>query len=450
MSGELIVRGLRVVLDDGVGPAALHIEGGRIVAISGYDEIPREAEAFEAGKSVVMPGLVDTHVHVNEPGRTAWEGFASATRSAAAGGITTLIDMPLNCVPPTINADALEEKRAAARGQCWIDVGFWGGVVPGNASELEPLARAGVVGCKAFLVPSGVDEFPHVGKDELSRALAILGEAGLPLLVHAELPGPIEEAEAALSGSSTDYATFLASRPRTSENLAIALMIELCAESGAPVHIVHHSSADALPLLRAAKAQGLPITAETCPHYLHLTAEDIAAGATQFKCAPPIREAENRERLWDGLASGVLDMIVSDHSPCTAALKHLETGDFMTAWGGIASLQLTLPIAWTEARTRGFDVEELARWMCRRTAELAGLGDRKGRIAVGHDADLCIWRPESSFRVDPEALFHKNPVTPYAGELLYGSVEATLLAGEVIYHERRFGDEPRGKLIKRS
>ena len=387
MAESLILRGLRVATPQGIGPAAVHIEKGRIAAIVGFDDLPREAVPIEAGKSLVMAGLVDTHVHINEPGRTEWEGFASATRAAAAGGITSLVDMPLNSIPATTDVAALETKRAAAEGSLAVDVGFWGGVVPGNAAALRPLIEAGVLGFKAFLVPSGVEEFPHVGPAELRTALAILGESGVPLLVHAELPGPIERAEAALAGSPQNYQTFLASRPRRAEVEAIALLADLCRETGAPVHIVHLSSADALEILAAAKDEGLPMSAETCPHYLHLSAEAIAAGATEFKCAPPIREAENRERLWEGLAMGTIDMIVSDHSPCTAALKQPTTGDFLAAWGGIASLQLTLPLVWTEMRARGLDVAELLRWMSSRP------GGARGPLLQGQPPSRCRRRP---------------------------------------------------------
>lgn len=448
---DKIVRGRRVVTDAGAGPAAIHIAGGVITAVAGHEEVPEGCPVVEAGDAVVMPGIIDTHVHVNEPGRTEWEGFASATRAAAAGGVTTLVDMPLNSVPPTTTVAALESKRQAAAGQCWIDVGFWGGVVPGNRDHLDPLMAAGVLGFKCFLVDSGVAEFGHVGEAELTAALPILAHAGRPLLVHAELPGPIEQAQAAWppagAAERRRYATYLASRPRAAEDQAIEFMIRLCRRTGAPVHIVHHASADALAALRQARDEGLPVTAETCPHYLHFAAEDIPDGATAFKCAPPIREAENRERLWEALAAGVLDSVVSDHSPCTPALKRMDRGDFHDAWGGISSLQLGLSVMWTEARARGLSLAHLARWMSTAPARLAGIDAFKGRIAAGYDADLVIWDDEATYRVDPADLHHCHKVTPYHGQALRGRVLATYVRGEPVFDRGTFAATPAGRLL---
>jgi allantoinase len=368
--------------------------------------------------------------------------------------------MPLNSIPPTTTVAGFRAKLAAAHGQCYVDVGFWGGVVPGNSGELTPLLTEGVVGFKCFLIHSGVDEFPNVTEDDLREALPELARLGALLIVHAEVPGPIsrtgipachspEEKEPRTDRNvgTTAYATFLASRPRAAEDEAVALMIKLGREFGARVHIVHHSSADALPMLREGKAAGLKLTAETCPHYLTFAAEEIADGATEFKCCPPIRERENREELWSALGSGTIDMIVSDHSPCPPEMKLRESGDFLCAWGGISSLQLRLPAVWTEASRRGYSVEDLARWLCSAPAELVGLEGRKGLIAVGYDADLVIWNPAKQFRVEGEALHHRHKLTPYQGRILDGIVEKTFLRGRKIYDDGKFIAEPQGLLL---
>lgn len=445
---NLVVRGRQVVLPDSIGPAAIHIAGDTIAAITDYETVPSGCELIQADHdSIVMPGLVDTHVHVNEPGRTSWEGFRTATRAAAAGGTTTLIDMPLNSIPPTTTAKGLEEKLNAARDQCYVDVGFWGGVVPGNTDELGPLFDAGVVGFKCFLIHSGVDEFPNVTESDLRAAMPVLTELGAVLIVHAEVPGPINEASAE---DPRQYGTFLRTRPRAAENEAVELMISLSREFKTRVHIVHHSSADALPALRAAKAEGVRISAETCPHYLALAAEEIPEGATEFKCCPPIRERENCEQLWSALKDQTIDMIVSDHSPCPSEMKLRDSGDFLAAWGGISSLQLRLPIVWTEARRRGFSLRDVATWLCAAPAALVGLQHRKGALASGCDADVVIWNPDRQFRVEGEKLQHRHKLTPYEGRLLEGVVERTFLRGRQIYVDGEPGERPQGTLIQTS
>jgi allantoinase len=450
-AADLIVRGRRVVTPEGERAAAIHVRGGVIAAISGFDEIASGAPVHEAGDFVVMPGLVDTHVHINEPGRTEWEGFSSATRAAAAGGVTTLIEMPLNSIPATTTAAALREKVAAAAGKLWVDTGFWGGVVPGNPEELQALWNAGVFGFKCFLVPSGVNEFAHVTDADLRFALPRLAALGAPLLAHAELPEPIEKAVASLAknASPRKYATWLAARPRDAENEAVALLLRLGGEFGARIHIVHVSSADALALLRGAKEAGGAVTAETCPHYLTFAAEEIADGATEFKCAPPIRERENREKLWQGLSDGTLDFIATDHSPCPPAMKLPEEGDFLRAWGGIASLQFSLPAVWTETRRRGYAVTHLAKWLCERPAQLAGLAGKKGAISVGCDADFVIWDADAEFHVEPAQLHHRHKLTPYAGRELVGRVEATFLRGRKIFERGEFAVGPVGHVLQR-
>jgi allantoinase len=449
-SSNLIIRSRRVVMAETIAPASVHVRDGIITRLGEWDEAPEQSPIADAGDAVVMPGLVDAHVHVNEPGRTEWEGFATATRAAAAGGVTTLVDMPLNSIPPTTTLEGFKEKLAAAQGQCRIDVAFWGGVVPGNTRELEPLLKTGVRGFKCFLVHSGVDEFPHVTETNLLEAMPELARLDSVLLVHAELGEPIENAAAELTGSDPkDYRTFLKSRPRASENEAIDLMTRLCRATGARVHIVHHSSSDALPTLRAAREEGLPLTVETCPHYLTFAAEEIPDGATHFKCCPPVRERENREKLWQALADGVIDMVVSDHSPCTPNLKLAETGDFLEAWGGIAALQFSLPVIWTQAEKRGFGLREITRWMSGAPAKLAGLDKRKGRLAIGYDADIVIWHPEKEFKIVPEIIQFRHKLTPYSGMNLRGVVEATYVRGTKVYGNGKFAASATGALLTR-
>jgi allantoinase len=452
-STSLVIRGRQVILPGSIAPAAIEITDGVITALTSYETVTVGREVIEVtDDSVIMPGLVDTHVHVNEPGRTEWEGFATATRAAAAGGVTTLIDMPLNSVPATTTLAGLKTKLEAARHQCHVDVGFWGGVVPGNAHELAALFAEGVVGFKCFLVHSGVDEFANVVEADLRQALPELARLGAVLIVHAELPGPIEVAArtAVEAGEARQYKTFLQTRPRAAEDAAVGLMIALSQEFDARVHIVHHSSADSLTMLTEAKRAGVKITAETCPHYLTFAAEQIPDGATEFKCCPPIRERENREQLWAALGDETIDMIVSDHSPCPPEMKLKETGDFLAAWGGISSLQLRLPVVWTEAQRRGFSLQDLSRWLCSAPAKLVGLDKRKGAIAVGFDADLVVWNPSGQFKVEGAALHHRHKLTPYEGMTLSGVVEKTFLRGEKIYDGGELVAEPRGIFLDRT
>ncbi len=447
---DLVLRGRRVIADGAMGPAAVHVRGGVIAAVTGYDQVLAGVPVEDVGDAVLMPGLVDTHVHINEPGRAEWEGFDTATRAAAAGGVTTLVEMPLNSIPATTTAASFQAKLYAARDRLHVDVGFWGGVVPGNADDLGPLWDAGVLGFKCFLCPSGVDEFCHVVEDDLRAAMPVLARLGAPLLAHAELPEPLVRAALAVAElDPRSYAVYLASRPPDAERQAIELLIRLCRETGARVHVVHLSDADSLPLLRKARAAGLPVTVETCPHYLHFSAEEIRDGATDHKCAPPIRERENRERLWDALGAGDIDLIVTDHSPCPPQMKGLDTGDFLRAWGGIASLQLTLSVAWNGARERGYTPVDLVRWMCEAPARLAGLERRKGAIAAGCDADFVVWHPDAEFTVDPAKLHHRHPVTPYAGAALPGVVAATYLRGRKIYDRGQPLAGPAGRILLR-
>jgi allantoinase len=447
---DLVVRGRRVVTGGGIVPAGVHVRGGVIEKVTGYDQVPAIGRVVEAGDAVVLPGLVDTHVHVNEPGRAEWEGFASATRAAAAGGVTTIVDMPLNSLPPTISVASLQAKRAAAAGKCQVDVGLWGGIVPGNRDGLEALAAAGVLGFKAFLVDSGVPEFPAVEPPDLEAAMGVLADLGALTIVHAEAPGPIAAATAAAAGDDPRaYRTWLRSRPDRAEAEALAAVAELSGRLGARAHVLHLSSAEALDPLRRARAEGVPISAETCPHYLVLAAEEVPDGATVFKCAPPIRSAANRERLWAALAGGDLSLVCSDHSPCPPARKRLDDGDFMAAWGGISSLQLGLAVVWSAARRRGHTLADLAEWMCAGPARLVGLDHRKGAIAPGRDADLVLLDPDATFTVDPASLYHRHPATPYAGRVLHGVVRATYLRGQIAWDATGPATDPRGRLLAR-
>lgn len=441
---ELVLRSTRVITPEGPRPASVTVSGGTITAVLPHDApVPPGARLEDVGDCAVIPGLVDTHVHVNDPGRTHWEGFWTATRAAAAGGITTLVDMPLNSLPPTTTVDHLRVKQEVAADKAHIDVGFWGGALPDNTADLRPLHDAGVFGFKAFLSPSGVDEFPHLGQVEFARALEEIAAFDGLLIVHAEDPHHLE---AAPQQGGPKYADFLASRPRGAEDTAIAHLIEHARRLHARVHVLHLSSSDALPLIAKAKADGVRITAETCPHYLTLTAEEVPDGASEFKCCPPIREAANQDLLWQALADGTIDCVVTDHSPSTADLK---TADFATAWGGISGLQLSLAAVWTEARARGYALEDVVRWMSARTAALVGLDGRKGAIAPGHDADFAVLAPDETFIVDPQTLQHRNRVTAYAGKTLYGVVKSTWLRGERIHARGEF-DEPKGRLLTRT
>jgi allantoinase len=430
------------------------VANGRIESVTRHGARENAAPAGytvrDFGNDCILPGLVDTHVHINEPGRTEWEGFATATCAAAAGGFTTLVDMPLNCLPETTTVDALEKKRAAARQQCRVDWAAWGGVVADNQTDIVELAAAGVPGFKCFLIYPGIEGFNMVNEAQLRAALPRVAATGLPLLVHAELAGPIEAATAELDAADwTSYATYLASRPDEAEIAAIQWMIDLCREFNCPIHIVHLSSARSLAMLGNARSEGLPITVETCPHYLHFAAETIPNGATHYKCAPPIRDKLNQLCLWEGLLTGVIDLIASDHSPCPPEMKQLDSGNFQQAWGGIAGVSVTLPAVWTGLRQRGLPLSYLAQWLAEAPAKLAGLSGRKGRIAAGMDADLVVFNPDASFHVTPERLYFRYALSPYLGERLWGVVKHTFLRGEEVFAKGTFPGEPFGLEVRR-
>ena len=441
----------RLVTPEGVRPGAVLIEGEQIRAVVTPDDVPRTASTRDVGEMPVLPGLIDSHVHLNEPGRTDWEGFLCGTRAAAAGGYTMLVDMPLNCLPATTTVKALAAKREAARDQCLVDWAAWGGVVGDNQQELEPLAAAGVLGFKCFLIHPGIDGFSMVSEQELRSALPHIARTGLPLLVHAELPGPVETATARLAGADwTVYRTYLSSRPKEAELCAIQLLLSLCREYRFRLHIVHVSAWEGLDLLESARAEGLPVTAETCPHYLHFAAETVRDGSTLTKCAPPIRGQQNREKLWQGLAQGSLDLIVTDHSPCPPSMKRLDEGDFRRAWGGISSLAVALPVVWTGACGRGFGLGDVVRWMAENPARLAGCHARKGRIAAGYDADLVVFDPDTQCVVDKGRLHQRHSLSPYLGEKLRGVVKATYLRGRPVFVDGEFPGRPRGSELHRT
>jgi allantoinase len=434
------LRSTRVLTPAGLAPAIVLVGGERISALRGWDDLPPGADLIDFGDKVLLPGLVDTHVHINEPGRTEWEGFQTATQAAASGGVTMLVDMPLNCVPETIDVPALESKRSAAKGKAWVDWAAWGGLVRdrvrGNADAIEPLARAGVAGFKCFLIHSGIDGFAWVDEADLRLALAKLRGTGLPLLAHAEVSGPVDATTKKLTEAEADwrkYSTYLASRPDAAEVDAIALLIRLAEEFRIPIHIVHLSSARALPLLAAARDRGVPVSVETCVHYLWFVSEEIPDAATEHKCAPPIRNAENRERLWKALEEGRIDMVATDHSPCPPEMKHRETGRWDQAWGGISSLGLALPVMWTAIEQRGLKLERIGEWMAAVPARLAGLTGRKGAIAPGADADFAIFDPETAWTVTPADLHFRHKLSPYLGAKLRGRVVETWLRGEPVY-----------------
>jgi len=449
-------RSTRVLTPGGLVPATLLVEQERIAEVRLWNDVPAAALLRDFGDCVLLPGLVDSHVHINEPGRTEWEGFWTATRAAASGGVTTLVDMPLNCVPETTNVEALEAKRAAAQGKAWVDWAAWGGVVPGNASSLPALAEAGVPGFKCFLIHSGIDGFQAVNEADLRLALARLRGTGLPLLAHAEIAGPVNAATEALHTVGADwrkYSTYLASRPDAAEVDAIALLIRLAEEFQTPIHIVHLATAQALPLFAKARERGVPVTVETCVQYLWFAAEEIPDGATEFKCAPPIRGPANREALWAALETGLIDMVTTDHSPCPPAMKRREEGRWDLAWGGIASLGLALPVMWTAIARRGCSpaagIERLAAWMAAGPARLAGLAGRKGALAPGADADFAVFDPDAAWTVAPEHLHFRHKLSPYLGAKLRGRVLETWLRGSQVFSANGFADSPRGRELVR-
>ncbi len=446
-------RSTRVLTSAGLGPACVLVDEERIGDVCGWDALPPGVDRIDFGDAFILPGLVDTHVHINEPGRTEWEGFDTATQAAAAGGVTMLVDMPLNCVPETVDVPSLEQKRRAAQGKVWVDWAAWGGVVRGNAGAIEPLARAGVPGFKCFLIHSGIDGFAWVNETDLRLALAKLSGTGLPLLAHAEIAGPVDAATNRLNETGADwrkYSTYLASRPDEAEVDAITLLIRLAEQFQTPVHIVHLSSAKALPLIAAARDRGVPVTVETCAHYLWFASEEIPDGATEFKCAPPIRDAANREALWNALDSGLIEMVTTDHSPCLPQMRRREEGRWDQAWGGISSLGLALPVMWTAMQQRGLKLERIGEWMAAAPARLAGFTGKKGSIAPGADADFVVFDPDAAWTVTAGDLHFRRKLSPYLGVELRGRVIETWLRGEPVFRSGEFAGAARGRELVRS
>jgi len=440
---DLAIKSDRIITPSGIRKGIVLVKEGRIVDI--VNEIPAgDFPVTDIGKKVLMPGIIDPHVHINEPGHTDWEGFDTATRSAIAGGITSLVDMPLNSLPVTTTIKAFDEKIGSTRAQLHTNCGFWGGVIPGNEKDIEPLIEKGVLGFKAFLVHSGIDEFPNVTEDDLRHSMPLIAKHDLPLLVHCELSGPTHDSRLT---PHVSYQYYLDSRPKEWEDKAISLMIRLCEEFNCRTHIVHLSSAHSIEQITKAKQRGLPITVETCQHYLYFSAEQIEDGQTQFKCAPPIRGKENNELLWRALKDGIIDYVATDHSPAPPAMKELDSGDFMKAWGGISSIQFALPVLWTAAKKHGCELADITRWLCENSSVVPGLEESKGKIAKGYDADFVVWDPEKNFTVIKDMIHHRHKITPYLGEQLYGSVMQTYLAGEKIYDEGKFLHLNRGKII---
>ncbi len=434
----------RVVLPGQIKEAVVLVEDGKIADVM-YGIPPADIELVELGNSLLMPGVIDPHVHINEPGRTEWEGFETATKAAIAGGVTTLVDMPLNSSPVTTTAKAFDAKLAAAKNKLHCNVGLWGGLIPGNTGDIEPLVKKGVLGFKAFLTHSGIDDFPNATEADLRKAMPLIAKHGLPLLVHCELTDDKKRT----TGNVRSYNNYLTSRPAAWENEAIALMISLCREFNCRTHIVHLSAAESLKQIAAARKEGLPLTVETGQHYLYFNAENIPDAQTQFKCAPPIREKANNDKLWQALKDGLIDFVATDHSPATPSLKEMESGDFMKAWGGIASIQFALPVLWTAARQRGCDFTDMARWLCENPARLIGLSHQKGSIARGFDADLVVVDDDKSFIVEEAICHHKHKSSPYMGEILSAVVQQTYLAGQKVYDNRKFLHLNQGKIILR-
>ncbi len=438
-----IIKSERVVFPDGIKKASIIICNGIITDIVDYSDNEVDMDIIDVGKNLILPGFIDPHVHINEPGRTEWEGFETATKAALSGGVTTLVDMPLNSSPVTTSVKSFDEKMVAANKNLHVNIGFWGGIVPGNLNDIEGLIKRGVLGFKAFLTHSGIDEFPNVTESDLRKAMPVIAKYDLPLLVHCELTDNIMRG----NGNDYSYQNYLAGRPKKWEDDAVAMMIKLAAEFNCKVHIVHLSSADSIRQIIDAKKKGIPVTVETGQHYLFFNAEDIGDRQTQFKCAPPIREKENNDQLWKALKEGIIDFVATDHSPATPDLKEIESGNFTKAWGGIASLQFAFPVLWTAAKSRNCTFSDIVKWICENPAKLIGKQNNKGKIEKGFDADINIIDDEKSFTVTENMIQHRHKITPYLNHSLYGVVEQTYLGGNKVFDSGNFLQLGEGKII---
>jgi allantoinase len=443
---DFALHSTQVLIQNKLQNATLLIKDGIIIDIIEGKPTSTNFPIEDVGDLVVMPGLIDSHVHINEPGRTEWEGFETMTKAAIAGGITTLVDMPLNSSPVTISAKTFNDKLKAAEGKLYCNCGFWGGLVPANADKLDELINAGVLGIKAFLTHSGIDEFPNVTLADLKKGMATIAKYQIPLLAHAELD-VMHKGISTFEKNPTNYMAYLNSRPKVWEDNAVEMMIELCEEFNCPTHIVHLSSADSLAQIKAAKEKGLPLTVETCPQYLYFCAEEIPNANTLFKCAPPIRERANNEKLWQALKSNLIDFVVTDHSPATPDLKKIETGNLKEAWGGIASIQFSLPVVFTAAQKRGLGVADVAALMSEHVAKFIGFQHSKGQLKKGYDADIVVWNPNEKFTVQSSDIHYRHKISPYVGQTLNGVVKQTYLAGKKVFENGNFISLPQGKVL---
>lgn len=440
MKFDLALKSKNIVTPTNIVEGIICCNEGKILSIKAYNS--NIENIIDVGELFVLPGVIDPHVHINEPGRTEWEGFNTITKAAIAGGVTTLVDMPLNASPVTTTVVAFDAKIKATSNKLNCNCGFWGGVIPGNENEMEGLIKKGVLGFKAFLTHSGIDEFPNVTENDLRKAMPIIAKHNLRLLVHCELSKVLSFQE-----SESSYLNYMNSRPREWEDNAIELMIQLSQEFNCKVHVVHLSSSNSIKKIQEAKSKGIPITVETSQHYLYFSSEEIGNGKTEYKCAPPIREKENNIKLYKALEENIIDFVATDHSPCTPNLKELESGNFMKAWGGISSIQFALSVLWTVVKNNNGSIHQLVKWLSENPAKCIGFKNTKGKIEIGFDADLIVLNPEEKFTVTESSIHHKNKITPYLNKLLCGVVHQTYLKSKLVFNNGEFITLQQGELL---